>query len=567
MSKVTTESELAELRAQLALVERSISGIREGQVLQQRGIEGMEAALVARLAAIEAQGGSRGQETLLGLTLECLRGDQPIETASRGLAHTAEYRSIVLNRKILSALEWQSQRRSSALDDEGVLQVARAAGDWSCMHHPGVFASRRIEGHLRTCGRRLLADLGRWSRGSGRRHVLHVMTVAHPIGGHTRLAERWIRLDPGSSHAVALTEQGELEVPASLVRSAEGGVHTLSAGTPGARVQELAKRAREFDLVLLHIHPYDAVAVAAFGDTDRRAPTVLVDHGDHIFWLGTGAADTVVSVRPSGATLVIGRRGIAADRNIVIPLPLDPVTRQRTRSEAKRELGLPPDALVMLTVASAHKYAAVGAQSFTALAHRVMETNDRALLLAIGPDTTDSDWDALARRFPGRVRANGPSTETTVAREAADVYLDSFPFGSPTSLFEAALYETPAVILRPPGVGVLAVEDPDADLIDAVDGDSWVDTVSTLLREDARREHEGRRLAEAIRASHRAETIASLIANTSDGVRRGSASLNEAIPEMVGTFDVALVAYQDASGLGRPVEDLLIAHGLLPRLA
>jgi hypothetical protein len=165
------------------------------------------------------------------------------------------------------------------------------------------------------------------------------------------------------------------------------------------------------------------------------------------------------------------------------------------------------------------------------------------------------------------VRANGPSTETTVAREAADLYLDSFPFGSPTSLFEAALYETPAVILRPPGVGVLAVEDPDADLIDAVDGDSWVDTVSTLLREDARREHEGRRLAEEIRASHSAETIASLIANASDGVRRGSASLNEAIPEMVGTFDVALVAYQDASGLGRPVEDLLIAHGLLPGLA
>ena len=154
-----------------------------------------------------------------------------------------------------------------------------------------------------------------------------------------------------------------------------------------------------------------------------------------------------------------------------------------------------------------------------------------------------------------------------LAREAADLYLDSFPFGSPTSLFESVLYETPAVVMRPPGVGVLAVEDPDVGLIDAADGHAWVETVCGLLEDRHRRELEGTRLAAAVGASHAAKTIAAGIATTTDTVTPGSANLDQTIPETVGIFDAALIGYQEASGLGRPVEDLLAAHGLLPSLA
>jgi hypothetical protein len=567
MDQARAASELSELRTRIAALEASIANVHEGQSLQQQGMEGLQAALVARIHALEATSGSRTLETLLGLALEGLRRAEPLEARPAGRADTPEYRSIWSNRRVLDALEWQTARRLKTHDDAGVLQVARAAGDWACMHHPGALASASIERALQLTGQRLLGGLEPWTPAGGRRRVLHVMTIAHPIGGHTRLAERWMRLDADSEHAVALTEQGDLAPPEALERTAGGRIHRLAHETPAGRVEELARVARAFDVVVLHIHPYDAVAVAAFGDSERRPPTILVDHGDHLFWLGVGAADTVVSVRPSGAALVTGRRGIRADRNVVIPLPLDPVTRGRTRAAARDELGFPSDALVLLTVASAHKYADVGAQSFTSLVGQVMQAHDRAVLLAIGPDLAASDWAELARRFPGRVRAEGPSIETELAREAADVYLDSFPFGSPTSLFESALYETPTVVLRPEGVGVLAVEDPDVELIVVPDGPSWVEAVARLLRDDELRERAGRQTGREMLAAHSAERIGPLIANALATVRRGSASELARIISLVAEFDAALVAWQDASGLGRRPEDLLAAHGLLPILA
>lgn len=40
--------------------------------------------------------------------------------------------------------------------------------------------------------------------------VLHILTTAYGIGGHTRLARRWIEHDAGRTHSLALTQQGPL---------------------------------------------------------------------------------------------------------------------------------------------------------------------------------------------------------------------------------------------------------------------------------------------------------------------------------------------------------------------
>lgn len=111
---------------------------------------------------------------------------EAVEVVSPDLLDHVEYATMLYNRKVLKALEWCTQERLAMLDDAAVLEIARAASEWSCMNHPGVFASRVLESALRDVGRRQLSGGPPWRVGGSRRRVLHVLTVAHPIGGHTR---------------------------------------------------------------------------------------------------------------------------------------------------------------------------------------------------------------------------------------------------------------------------------------------------------------------------------------------------------------------------------------------
>jgi len=112
------------------------------------------------------------------------------------------------------------------------------------------------------------------------------------------------------------------------------------------------------------------------------------------------------------------------------------------------ELGFGAYETVLLTVASGYKFGPVGDRSLQGLFQALLQRR-HIKLVAIGPDKGHPVFAPLAEAFPGRVLLPGVIQHPETFRAAADVYLDSYPFCSPTSMFESALMGTPIVAYQP----------------------------------------------------------------------------------------------------------------------
>jgi glycosyltransferase involved in cell wall biosynthesis len=278
--------------------------------------------------------------------------------------------------------------------------------------------------------------------------ILHVLSEAHSVGGHTRLAWRWMRAHRGVRHSVALTTSRG-RVPDALieaVRASGGTIHRLAES--GSSLLDVARKLRALalsaGLVVLHIHPYDATAVLALSNRTRGPKTIFVNHADHVFWVGVGAADVVANVRPVGESLCVERRGIEPSRMALLPVPIDAPDRKLDRAEAKRELGLAHDAPLFLTVANAYKLEPLDGLGYLDLLPTIMARVPRAELVVVGADENER-WKNASGRAGGRIRAVGFREDLQRFQAAADVYVDSYPVSSLTSFLESARFGMPVV--------------------------------------------------------------------------------------------------------------------------
>jgi hypothetical protein len=232
---------------------------------------------------------------------------------------------------------------------------------------------------------------------------------------------------------------------------------------------------------------------------------VFVVQADHQFWIGKGISDLFVHLREAGASLSETRRGIERDRMAILPIPLEPVTRTVSRAEAKAELGISHDTVVLLSIARAVKYTPVAGPSFPEVAESILEKHQNAVLVAVGPSNT-GEWLEASRRTQGRVRALGQRSDTALFYQAADIYLDSFPFTSNTSLLEAGGFGIPLVSYFPyshdsdvigPGSPGLS-----GTLIRATTLEAYRGSVSRAIEDEVFRLRTGERTKEHIRHHH-----------------------------------------------------------------
>lgn len=319
--------------------------------------------------------------------------------------------------------------------------------------HPGFYNHPQVEQLLLAIGARhiggpIVDEIQ--NRTVGKRHWLHVLTTALPVGGHTKLVETWIQNARSNSedlHSILLLDQDNQPCPEWLTQAAEcGGGQCLTlprSMDPTDRALALRELASKWaDVVVLHTHPNDPIATVAFAN-GGGPPVVLLNHADHVFWLGTAIADLVADIRLVGQELSQKRRGVR--QSILLPIPLHPPRDSPDREACRERLGIPKDRVMLLSVGASYKYKPFGDLNFSLAMLNIAERNPSAIIIIIGPSPDEPEWQRVIKQSKESIIVLGVIPNIKSYYLAADIYLEGFPLGSITASLDAALIGTPVV--------------------------------------------------------------------------------------------------------------------------
>jgi glycosyltransferase involved in cell wall biosynthesis len=389
------------------------------------------------------------------------------------------------------------------------------AANYAQLNHCGFFTNPELENLLLIIGKTAIqANHSQQKKLVSKKctKILHVSTNISSIGGISRLMGRWIKQDQERSHSVALTRQVAENIPQNLkdaVSESQGQIYLLNEQIGGiiTRAKRLREYAADADLVVLHTWEHDVVPTIAFAEREQSPPIIYVNNGDHWFWVGASICDILVNLRESGQVLSRQRRGIESQRNLVLPTILEPISRKLSRLEAKQQIGLDPNSILLLSIARSVKYKTVGEVNFAEAHLSLLKKYPNAILIVIGAGDSGEDWSEAIALTQGRIRVLGETKDTATFYQAADIYVDSFPFVSITSLLEAGSYGVPLVSRYPydsDNCGVLGSDMPGLadNLIRVRDIEEYTQVLAELFEDETFRLSLGETTRSKIAANH-----------------------------------------------------------------
>ena len=397
---------------------------------------------------------------------------------------------------------------------KGELAAAAAhcaiASHIATQNHCGVFWSPRCEKILSEIGHRIQPNAPVRPRPTEFKRILQVCTQVSAVGGHTKMLCQWVKADSGRQHSLVLTQhRGPTPDFVHDVFRASGGRNVEHLNhRPGGQLDwaaRLRRIAKDFDLVILHTHCEDVVPLLAFADIGKHPPVLVLNHADHIFWYGPSICHLAINLRDAAQDIAIGRRGIAPERSILMPTLAESIVRMRSREEARRELGISPDTVLMVSAARSAKYRTMHGVSYADIHAPVLEQHPNAMLMVVGAGEPE-DWAPVRARVGDRLRSIPETPNPKVYFEAADIYVDSYPFVSSTSLMEAAGYGLPlATIFTAPeaarifGINHVALV---GNTLQARSFEEYRATLSQLVADPNLRERLGSAAREAVAREH-----------------------------------------------------------------
>lgn len=350
---------------------------------------------------------------------------------------------------------------------------------------------------------------------------LHVLRSASAFGGLIRMVTRWIQLDRDNRiHSVVLLSQHSAPPPPELVQAVSESGGTIYFADQKSSLFQQAAWLREVacniaTYVILHFDPYNWLTAAAFANTGGP-PVLLVNHTAHLFWAGASVPDIVVNCRGSQLEKQWTKIHRGAKNCATIPIPLsehgtlalEESSRDEQKSRARQTIGFPTESILILTSGISYKYKPFGKIDFLKTCQEILEAVPEAFVVAAGV-IEDDRWRSLSSKLDFRLRALGslPQSEIALLHQAADLYIEGFPFGSTTALLEAGLQGLPVVLSPtecPPPYGSDGVA-LDETLERPANIEQYKLDVVRLCRNSAERTSIGMRLQKSILVHHTGE--------------------------------------------------------------
>ena len=411
---------------------------------------------------------------------------------------------ILENFATLTAAVDRAESRLDAGKTGQALIGAQIAATFAWFNHSGMFVDSRLERLLTRIGS-LLDPWPITEPAAVGRRVLHIASALYQSGGHTQMLVKWVQGDPGSSHCIATTRQGLGATPEKISSLNAAPVMHLdrTSGDLLKRARMLRSLADRADYVVVHAHPDDVLPVVALSGS--ATPRIWVNHADHVFWVGPSVAKTVLHMRRSGADLGTRRRGLGSQSSWLMNRPLEVEASDRSRAQARASLNLRESDVVVVSAASANKYVPIDSGDMVAMLKRAVLENPNMQVRVAGPDA-NGPWHDAEYATKGRMRALGRLDSIRDLLAAADIYVDSFPFSSLTSMLEAGAHGLPLVSFRGLGEGtdVLGADSPGIDefVLYPDNPQSFHDVLATLAHDPAQRAQRGQEVTKAIRLTH-----------------------------------------------------------------
>jgi hypothetical protein len=273
--------------------------------------------------------------------------------------------------------------------------------------------------------------------------VIHILTESYTTGGHTKLLELFIEntKDYFDEQSVILTEQ-RVEIPKSLknITKSTGEIISFEKDTYINKAKKLAKISSHYELVVLHIHPHDIIANLAFGNTQFKRNIIFVNHADHMFWCGVSIADITLHISSSSKKFSIASRG--TQNNEVIYIPLKEKEKNLHKDEARKQLKIPNNKKIILSIASEYKYGKTKEEIsiFINMAKNIVKNINNCEFILIGPSLKNKYWENAYKTSNGKINPIGiqPRELLDYYIASSDIYIESFPMTSTTALLEVA---------------------------------------------------------------------------------------------------------------------------------
>ncbi len=363
------------------------------------------------------------------------------------------------NKELFNKIVNKSSTANDRGDLESAIAWAKIAAHFAFVRHPGIYTSPVLERLLVNIAQRIdthsdinSALCSDKSKLFGKKRFLFVITESYGTGGHSPFIARWMKNTCDTSvHSLVTTAQNTPlpDIIDETIQDSGGWYCSLTEQSPNFVEQALFLRnisQKWADVIILLVHPYDPVPTVAFG-VDGGPPILFVNHADHAFWLGTSIADFIADYHSSATTLSRRRRG--RNNSKILPIPLTPINPSASSVVDKKTLGLNDEDVILLTIAREEKFYPFGDYDFLKIIAEILKKHQNAKLIAVGPQQRGT-WQEASTFVDGRIHALGTIDRFDLEKyfNIADIYLESFPCGSGTSLLEAGQHKIPLLGLN-----------------------------------------------------------------------------------------------------------------------